>query len=302
MTRSFTFILVILLCASANAQEFSLIGGNSPRPQVRTQVEMPPQPTNTRKSNIPLTQEVGEDEDLPITPPEIVGGGDYEIGDLIELSVKPANPPANLHSVVYSWTVLPDVKITEWPDGSKVLFGTGKVPRTLNVVMTASYVFVDMDENNTILDVSQGALTVQTTVRIKGNGGGGGGNGDNGGGGGDQDPTFNSALAKNAYDWSKGVTSDAKAAEAKELQAAFLQVQQEIANGQFTGATAIAKIFEQTKTLNDRALGESKETWKPWFEQMTSYLEKAFNDKVLQTPEDFGTAWGQIAEGLGAIK
>ncbi len=299
MTRTLSLLIAIIFCASASAQEFSLIGDNSPpRPKVQVPVEQP-QPA-PRQSNIPLAlvQEVGEAEDLPVSPPEIMGGGDYEVGDLIELSIKPYDPPPNLHSVVYSWTVLPDVKITEWPDGSKILFGTGKVTRTLNVVMTASYVFVDMDENNTILDVSQGALTVQTTVRINGGGGGGGNN--NGGGGGD--PTFNSPLAKNAYDWAKGVNSDKKAAEANELRHAFLQIQSEIANDQYVGGSAIAEIFEQTKILNDRALGDRKEVWKSWFDQMTAYLEKAFNDKVLQTPDDFGKAWGQIAEGLGAVK
>jgi hypothetical protein len=302
MNQIIFLVLSLCICIPINAQNFSLLDEEASSPQsVQISPSVPIHTAQTVKLII--------DDDLPVELPQILGSGNYEIGDLVELSIAPYDSPDNLYSVVYNWTVLPETPVTEWPDGSRIFFGTGKTPRTLEIVMTASYVFVERDDNNVILDIAQGALTVRTQVKIGGGGGGGNGGGGNGGGGNGDEPTFDSKLAQNSYNWLKKININENYTDAEfqnniiAVRDSFLQIQKRILNNEFTGPQAIVEIFEITKKSNDIAMGDNDEYWRPWFDEMTLYFRQQFENGSITTPEQYGEAWRQIAEGLSeAVK
>jgi len=319
-TGSRYIVLTCLLFSSiANAQEFSLLGPSTQPTQTQTRppavrsaqgttgtTTTPPQPAFILTNNGPVAgappvMAAADAEDPYDVPDPQIQGADqaYKVGDLIQLSIKPWDKkPDDLHSVKYSWTVLPTKQIVVWPDGSKILFGTGNTSTTYVVVMTASYVFTEEDPDGSITDIAQRTVTKIAAVQVTGGTGTpptdpGNGNGNGNG---------LSGLSKSAFDWvsmvntSPTYTAVAVKADAAKLAAAFRSIADKIRNGQITD---VSTLLAQTKATNDAAI-ENRNAWLPWFTQMSQHLQTAYGNNTIRTMPQFEAAWRDIATGLDA--
>lgn len=309
--------LLVLACllytSTANAQEFSLLGGNRPvtaprPPAVRAAQDeavaddVPPQPAFILTNNGPVAGPppqapvLAVDDEYDVPNPEIQGADSpIPVGGLVNLSIKPWDErPEDLASVKYNWTVLPSKEVVTWPDGSRILFGTGNTATTYVVVMTASYVFTEKDPEGKITEIAQRTVTKIKAVQITGGTGTppvnpGPGNGLTG-------------LAKSAHDWvamvnaSPTYTAVAVKADAAKLAASFRSIADKIQNGQITD---VSTILAQTKASNDAAIA-NRDAWLPWFTQMSQYLQQAYGNNTIKTMQQFEQAWRDIATGLDA--
>lgn len=255
-----------------------------------------------------LSATSGSGDTSTIAPVPEVGGAESVIpyGELVQLWIKPpAAKPANLHSVAYSWTVLPRKPVVVWPDATRVIFASGTKTQQFTVVVTANYVYVTGESSPSI---SQQAVTNIVTVNV-----------------GDAppinppvDPPVNppvdppvdpnvptlSGLSKMAYDWtSKVVRDDSYSEEAfhndlKALAESFKEHGDKAANGDYTN---INTLIRDTKQKNDSKIS-NRNAWLGWFSEVSKYLNDSFKDGTLTTVEQYSVAWKQIATGLESVK
>lgn len=61
-------------------------------------------------------------------------------------------------------------------------------------------------------------------------------------------------------------------------------------------------ILTQTREANNLALSGHVDAWKPWGTKLSETLAKLNAEGKLVTPEDYATAWNEIATGLEAVK
>lgn len=61
-------------------------------------------------------------------------------------------------------------------------------------------------------------------------------------------------------------------------------------------------ILTQTREANNLALAGHVDGWKPWGTKLSETLAKLNAEGKLVTPEDYATAWNEIATGLEAVK
>ena len=246
---------------------------------------------------------------LPTSTPVVtISGADklIPVGELVILDASIDPKPTNLHSVSYSWTVLPKRDIIVWPDGTKAVFGTGKTNQSYTVILTTSFVFAIKDADK-ITDIIQRSSTQAVTVNID--------NGDR-----PTQPTNPTnppqpeqptegelppeipitGLAKSASDWiNLVVRSDSNQEEdikidAANLAKAFATVAQQIDNGSLTD---INSIMGASKTLNDGAI-KHKIEWLPWFAKVSEFVESAYKEGSMMEPSQYSKAWKEIAAGL----
>lgn len=247
-----------------------------------------------------------------VVPNAEIGGseGDVAVGEIVDLWVQPLeNVPDNLYSVSYAWTVLPHKnKVVVWPDNSRIIFGTGTQSRIYSVILTASYVYVVMDEDGKIQDIAQRSATTMREIRIVGNG-------TNPGPIDPTDPTDPmpntewpgevpedlNGLAKLAYQWTALVhvnaaypIDDAKAT-AQRLGESFQKMAEMIKSGEFEDVNEILKL---TTDSNDEAMAGNQSAWMPWVVEMGNFIHSAYVGGKIRTLDEFQIAWEEIAKGL----
>lgn len=244
------------------------------------------------------------------------------VGELIALTANIDNKPINLHSVSYSWTILPQRETLIWPDGTKAVFGTGTNTPNYTVILTASFVFITKDGDK-ILDIAQKTSTQSIIVKI-----------DNTAPTKPTNPetpvqpptdkpnipegptsptnpttptepvdTELTGLAKLACDWTNLVIrNDSNQDEdikidANSLSKSFINIAALIDNGTYND---VHSIMNATKTSNDSVI-KHKIEWLPWFAKMSEHLQNSFKEGSIREPEQFSKAWKEIAKGLEYI-
>ena len=278
---------------------FSLVGGQStPTPQpaqvpplVKASQEEPAVVPKPPQAGPPPVFDLSDTDSAQINTPtaEIVGADQqYQVGDLVELWVKPNEPPQDLISVNYSWTVLPTTDFRIWPDQTRILFGTGAINNTYQIVLTASYVFSDVNPDGTMTGIEQRSMTTMSTVQV---------------GDGKLQPTDTqlTGLANLSNSWVAQVNrtdvykeSDIKLDAAK-LAISFRKIAEQIKEGKLSG---LEQILSAAKTSNDAAVGSRKAEWLPWFNKMSEYLQESHSNQILVDDNQFQQAWINIANGL----
>lgn len=218
------------------------------------------------------------------------------IGELVVLDATLDSTPKDLTAVSYTWTVLPTKNVVTWPDGAKIIFGTGTKPQSVTVILTASFVFTTKDQDK-ITDVALKTTTCIATVNIvdevtptppPGPGPGPG--------------PRPSAFTKNAQDWVALVktTNKYNAAAVKNdanlLSQSFEKIAAAIAAGTLKGAP---KILKETKESNDSAI-DNRDAWLPWFNNLSTALSEANKNGTLKSDDDYAKTWREIATGLKA--
>jgi len=235
--------------------------------------------------------------DIVIPTVTIVGGEQpIEIGELIQLKAE-INSDESINSLKYSWTVLPDRDITVWPDGSKILFGTGTKHDAYIVVLTVSFVFAELGPENEI-SIQQKAVTLRQDVQIirsilqtETS---------------ESTPiTTNflrplSGISENAYELVKSIERNANYTDedvkrdATNLFAAFTSVASDIELGILTDLNA---VLETTIKRNAGVL-DNKKAWGGWFDDISNSIEILYNDGKLEKMSEITQIWRDIAKGL----
>lgn len=240
-------------------------------------------------SNFALTDE-SPDEEYPSPTSDISGAEiEYNVGDLIELSVRPAEKPEGLISVDYTWTILPNVSSRIWPDKTKILFGTGSKNGIYTVILNTSYVFGERDPQGNIEKVIQKTAVTMTNVKV--------GNGIV-----ETSPGGLSGLSRLAYEWTNDVAitenynKSQLMADSGKLAESFKIIANEIQNGTLQD---VGSILKRTKENNDSTI-ENRNEWLPWFTKMSEYLQTSYNNGTIKNTEDFSKAWLDISKGLEA--
>lgn len=268
---------------------FSLVGGQTE--QVKASQDEPATIVPPPQAGPPPVFDLSDTESEEVSAPstEIVGAeNEYQVGDLIELWVKPTEPPQDLISVNYAWTVLPPIDFKTWPDQTRILFGTGSTNNIYQIVLTASYVFSNVNPDGTMTGIEQRSMTTMATVQV---------------GGGKPQPTDtqSTGLANLANSWVAQVnrTDDYKETEIKSdadrLAISFRSIADQIREGKLSG---LEQILSAAKTSNDGAVGSRKAEWLPWFNKMSEYLQESHSNKILIEDSQFQQAWIDIADGL----
>lgn len=231
-----------------------------------------------------------------ITVPDVkILGNDkeYGYGQLVRLWVEPPSKTEHLHSVSYSWVILPKADVEVWPDSTKIVFASGIEKKQYSVILTASYVFVIKSDGKDP-KIVQRVLTQATQVNI----------------GGAAVPPITppvtppdlKGLAASAYDWTKYVkrtstyTDASVKVDAIKLAASFSAIAGEIDAGKLKDVGAIIKA---TQSRNDTTI-TNKDEWLPWFTRMSDYLKAEFAKGTMTSPAQYSSAWKDISKGLQA--
>lgn len=260
--------------------------------------ELPPPPTLPQEQTFELSAPSQVDSKFQIPAIAIVGAERaIPVGEMVQLGVKLDSKPKDLHSVSYTWTILPRKPFIVWPDGTQIIFGTGTQSQNYTAILTASFVYV-VKEGDKIIEVAQRSVTNTATVQI------GGGSLPN------PDPTDPPdpdgdllGLSKQAFEWvalvsrTNAYTEANVKADAKKLAASFTTVSTAIDAGTYADVAAIMKA---TKESNDQAF-ENRNEWLPWFSKMSIYLQQAYNSGAIRTPQQYAVAWRDIAKGLDSF-
>lgn len=240
-------------------------------------------------------------DDKFIIPPTEIGGAENPIpyGELVQLWVKPlAKRPENLHSVTYSWTVLPNKNVVVWPDTTRIIFGAGVKPNAYVVILTASYVYAVKTGQE--VEVAQRTVTKVQTIII-------------GDGTGQQpparpdSPTPGSTLtgvSKQAFEWTGfvGIGPDYPQESFKQDAAIIAKNFADVADSigkQDPKLTSIIEILKATKTVNDTKVS-NRNAWLPWFTKMSEFLQQLHSSGAFKTPKDCENVWREISAGLTA--
>jgi len=285
---------------------FSLFGNRSAA--VKSDVEstkpvtppVPKPPTPLREE--PAATEPANPDDELAPPPVVIGAETkYDYGQLVRLSIKPpAKTPANLHSVKYTWVILPNTTHEIWPDASKVIFSSGIKPQTFVVITTAAYVYATPGSDNK-LQITQ--RIAQTTSMVQVGSGAlppvvGGGSTSVGNGGG----TNLTGFSKHVYEWTQSIDQSSRYTvamakmDAKKVAENFRATRADINENHLTD---VASVAAATKALNDRSLNENaKSHWQPWFDQLTEHLKSEFVAGNIQGKAALMKTWGDIAVAL----
>jgi hypothetical protein len=234
-------------------------------------------------------------QEKPTAPKVSIEGADKPIGigDIVVLSVKLDSQPKDLSTVSYSWTILPAKNIETWPDGTKVLFGTGVKPQKITVILNAAFVFtakqgdktdVSLKTTTTVIEVTIDDSVTPTPGPTPGPG---------------PKPVIPS-LTTAAKEWvtlvkktPKYTDSEVKI-DAEKLAESFSSIAAAIAAGTLKDQNAILKA---TKESNDSAIS-NREEWLPWFKKLSDHLSAANKDGTIKSTSQYATAWREISTGL----
>jgi len=237
---------------------------------------------SNEKFDIPNITITGSEEAIPV-------------GEIVQLDVTLSEKPSNLYSVSYAWTVLPKKPVIIWPDGTRIIFGTGTENQIMTVILTVSFVYVVKDGDK-ITNVAQRSTTNTVSVQIKG---------------GSQttipdNPNDLSDLTQQSFEWVKLVsrtdtyTNEDVKIDARKLANSFIEMTNIIDNKDYSKMSPediAADIVQSTTNNNNKSL-DNRNQWLPWFNKMSEYLQTAYENKSISTPQQFSTAWKEIARGL----
>jgi hypothetical protein len=248
--------------------------------------------------------------------PKIVGAEQpVPLGELVSLSVTPPEDnkgPSPAVSVKYDWSVFEwdKKKGTFAPKRVKVdldggvCFGAGIVAKKVLVhcAVTSTYAVKDKDGKVTALKADTFLLSAVVTI-------------------GDAEPTPPDAppaptpdptpadaepdfgtgkwapMSKLAWKATKNVDPAARAA-AKALAASFRNTAGQIG----TTLKGQKAILAAAVASNDAALGDTKESWKPWSDSLSDALLKLANAGQLANDSDLQAALTAVADGLDKVK
>lgn len=271
------FAVVYLLVGSVIAQE-----GQSKKVAQVAQATKPataPAPAGPDKFAVPAVKITGAD-----TP--------IKFGEVVDLQVTAQGPAPDAAEVQYTWTVVPQHDYIAWPDGSRIIFGSGTEETSYTVVVTAMYLFVSKDGETAAAKQKFVTLTKEVTI------------------GGVQpnkpaprpqpQPKPNqTGLFNNTQTWLSTVNlaKAKRAQDALALSRSFRNVASSIREGALAD---IAAITAQTKKSNDALLGQDLPAWGGWFKNLATTLDELYKSGQVMTPSQFAAAWEEIADGLEA--
>lgn len=280
--------------------KFSLFNNTSAEntPIVKSDID------KTQPLSIRETPDSNDNEE--IAPKPIIEGADnkYEYGDLIRLSIKPLTTnPNNLHSVKYTWTLLPQTDHEIWPDSTRIIFSAGTRPQVFVIITTASYVYATPDTNGKI-QITQKVSQTTTAIQIGSN----------------QNipntPTANTPTATpqtpnlvgfsaTVYEWAKLIQQSPSynntmiKEDAAKIAANFETIKEEIESNSLTDISAIVAA---TKNRNDMSLSRNTIIhWQPWFDKLTEHLRKEFISGNIQNKSALIKMWNDVAIALNQI-
>jgi hypothetical protein len=232
--------------------------------------------TNPDKYMLPKLTVSGAEKPIPI-------------GELVVLEATLDQSAKDISAVSYSWTVLPSYKnLVTWPDGTKIILGTGTKPQTVTVILTASVVFATKEADK-ITDIALKTTTSVVTVKIV------------------QDadvPDDNNepegGLTKEVKTWLASVKSSNRYTDANIKQDAnkiannFDKISAAVAAGAIKGPQA---ILTATKEANDDAIG-NRDAWLPFFNSLSAHLQAASKTNKLKTDDQYASTWREIAAAI----
>jgi len=237
-------------------------------------------------------------------------GGDVELdaGELVILSSEIENKPDNLQSVIYKWKILDGVnekQFIAWPEGSKVIFSAGISSKTYVAILTASFLFVDRDEEGNISDVKHALSEIVTQkIKVKGL----------------IQPTPPNPINPNppwqpvppapaptslsdlSYNWIITSNMNLPPSEIKHsasiLANCFETVAELIKNNLLTDPMPILDITGTDCRAALSRINVGNEFWKPWGDKFQEHIYGLYNQNKLVTAQQYAVAWRQIADGL----
>ena len=252
--------------------------------------------------------------DQPQIPQQKIVGADEPVpaGEIVVLQPSSIDqPPAGLLSVSYGWVIVEDGKVKKRvkaeADGS-IIFGAGLTARKFLVILSIDYVFekapaAKAGDHPQVIQVHR---LVTADVSVTGGQPAPGPNPPPGPGPGPQplpDGKYKLAATANQLVLTKVTLPAAqRAAAAQAMAQSMRSIVAAINAGQLT---APADILKQTKAANNAALkqaGVEPSAFDAYALELKRVLTQLNAQKLLSTASDFAQAWGEIADGLAAVK
>lgn len=257
-------------------------------------------------SIILFTSPLYSDDKFVLPQQKIVGleDGAIPLGEVVIL--KPSeikNPPEFFLKAIYKWKILENGKekkrVIEQEDG-EVIFGSGTVGKRLTAVLSCSYLYHDKAKS----EVGIRSQVIIAEV-ILGPDPGPGPGPDPVPPGPTPEPTFNSELAKFAWQQVKNkvttLSTDDKYKSSQALSKSFSSVAARIGAG--TIKTVEEALEESTKSNREavKNVNIPSESWQAFFLELKTYLYKLYESGKLTTLNDYKEAFLEVSEGLGKV-
>lgn len=214
----------------------------------------------------------------------------YTVGDLIEIDAVLTGVDDGAE-VKYDWKVRPEVEFKIWPDGSKILLGTGPKPTDFTIYLAVAA--LAKDGQTQILETRIDTATV--TQEGEPVDGPAPENPEKA----DPKPPELGAFGKAAQELAKTVqitefySEDEYEDDLKLLSQNFRLIVTNAKSGKITTLDeALAKTREFNRNFGNRAI------WTDWFNGVSSKLEEASKDGGLGSMDDVAGVWQDIANGL----
>lgn len=224
----------------------------------------------------------------------------YLPGEIISLRVQEAEPQPNFVRVNYQWFVLDrdgnlKTNTIVFPGGESVFFGAGITsPNKFTIILVANYL---LPKDELVTKVYTGKVYVGNKpgpvppdpVPVP-----------------TPDPTFPDGkykLAAFVYNLTRQAVNDPnKVAVAKALAESYNTVASAISAGAYRD---IQTILTKTTEANKEAMlkaGADRSSWDAVRSKIVDHIYELYKSGAIRTPEDFATAWRELAEGLNGIK
>jgi hypothetical protein len=257
-----------------------------PAPIKEQVVSLKPKTTSTLP---PVTKDVVQDTYIvPKIEIEGIDGTEsqFSIGDIIELSIKPIEKlPESLKASIYSWTILPTPKkIINWPDNTRVFFGSGEKEQQYTVILTAAYTFVGADSNiehrsSTIVQKIRvtADTTASTSVEIS------------------KIQSFSNSIKKSLSMVKKeNYTEEDKKSDLKKLAISFRKLSEILETQKSLSSETITTTQSQD---NMSALGPNADAFTSWFGNLSKEMTATYGQRPF-TNEEYSKVYKIIATVL----
>ena len=211
----------------------------------------------------------------------------YAVGDLIEIDAV-VNGVDDPKRVTYDWKILPEVEIKKWPDGSKILLGTGPAPTEYTIFLAVGVVS-DGAQPSQQLFTRIGTVVVKQEVESSPPPAG-------------APPVELGELGKEAVRLTELVrvnefyTQDDLKKDARALADNFNRIAAQVRSGEIT---SLEEALNKTREFN-RSF-PSRDNWAEWFSGLSAKLSTANDDGQLSTTDQIVTVWSDVANGLSSL-